>query len=300
MSFSFAATDPTLTEGVRRIATAQIERALETMETNPSVDHQVHETRKRCKKLRALLRLVRPGLEAYPLENEAIKAAAKRLGAYRDAAARLIVFDRVAATQPEWGPGLGEGALASLRSALIEARQSIRDDDIRQAVEESRVDLLQVLARVPAWEVRPDSGETVIAGLTKVHKKASKTFAIAWGGRDVEDVHEWRKWAKAHWLHLRLLKKIAPMAVMPRLAPLEAVCADLGEHHDLHVIMTLLAERGGAHGGRADEALGPVLSARQRLLEDRAFARGEPFFGEVSPALIEEVSPQWQRVSAPA
>lgn len=61
MSFSFRRSDGSVEAAVRRIAVRQIDRALEQIEA-PDLEQaaRVHEARKRCKKLRGLIRLVRP------------------------------------------------------------------------------------------------------------------------------------------------------------------------------------------------------------------------------------------------
>ncbi|MEZ4569166.1 MAG: hypothetical protein R2849_02320 [Thermomicrobiales bacterium] len=58
--------DEALDVGVRRIATEQVEKALAELDDSDLDRHAtVHQVRKRCKKIRGLLRLVRPGLENY-------------------------------------------------------------------------------------------------------------------------------------------------------------------------------------------------------------------------------------------
>lgn len=49
-------------DAVRRIAVEQIEKARDDLDDD-DLRRAVHEVRKRCKKLRALLRLVRPAME---------------------------------------------------------------------------------------------------------------------------------------------------------------------------------------------------------------------------------------------
>ena len=71
---------------VRDMATEQIDKALEAIAANEDFDQTVHTLRKSCKKLRALLKLVRPVFDGYEAENDAFRAIADRFSVARDAA----------------------------------------------------------------------------------------------------------------------------------------------------------------------------------------------------------------------
>src|SRR6266516_4013585 len=70
--------DETIADGVRRVATAQLDDALENLR-DPSRDRgeAVHEARKDLKKVRAILRLVRDrvGDDLYKVENRRLRDA---------------------------------------------------------------------------------------------------------------------------------------------------------------------------------------------------------------------------------
>jgi inorganic triphosphatase YgiF len=57
----------TVQKSVRRIALEQIDKAIrEVLDDNVNRHEAVHQVRKRCKKLRGLIRLVRPSFQDYP------------------------------------------------------------------------------------------------------------------------------------------------------------------------------------------------------------------------------------------
>ena len=76
-----------LAKEVRRIARKQVEGALAVLREGDHADPEtVHELRKHCKKLRALLRLVRPALgDVYAVENAHFRDMAQWLSPLRDA-----------------------------------------------------------------------------------------------------------------------------------------------------------------------------------------------------------------------
>src|SRR4051812_47783318 len=88
-----------LTGEVRRAALGQLEIAREDLRnaSGNELPHAVHETRKRLKRLRALLRLVRPaiGEGVYARVNAAFRDTAKRLAAARDAKVLADTLDEV-------------------------------------------------------------------------------------------------------------------------------------------------------------------------------------------------------------
>lgn len=65
MAYALAQDDDTVEAGMRRIAAEQIERAIAEIDDTGLDRHEtVHQVRKRCKKVRGLVRLVRPAFSA--------------------------------------------------------------------------------------------------------------------------------------------------------------------------------------------------------------------------------------------
>ncbi|HEX6986240.1 MAG TPA: CHAD domain-containing protein, partial [Planctomycetaceae bacterium] len=85
-------------DGVARAAREEAEKALAAVTGGGRpADERIHDARTRCKKLRGLLRLVRPHLgDLYREENARLRDAARPLSAVRDAAVVLKAFDELA------------------------------------------------------------------------------------------------------------------------------------------------------------------------------------------------------------
>lgn len=76
----------------------------------------IHRSRKRCKELRGLVRLVRPALgDRYSTANAAFRDAARVLSDYRDSHALLATFDDLVAVRFE---DLPDGGLGPIRVEL--------------------------------------------------------------------------------------------------------------------------------------------------------------------------------------
>lgn len=81
---------------VRNIAGEQIDAALvEAKAEDKNVEATVHGLRRRCKKLRGLVRLVGPDLENASRENAAYREAAASLSAARDAVVMVETFEEL-------------------------------------------------------------------------------------------------------------------------------------------------------------------------------------------------------------
>ncbi|MEZ5297567.1 MAG: CHAD domain-containing protein [Ilumatobacteraceae bacterium] len=103
-------------DGVRRIALGHTDRAIAALGPDfaDDPDDAVHEVRKRCKKIRAMARLVRrPFGGAYREVNGLARDAARELGTFRDARALLATFERLI------DDGDGDDDLAAARQLLL-------------------------------------------------------------------------------------------------------------------------------------------------------------------------------------
>src|SRR6266550_4213516 len=89
MSYRFEGRE-TVSDGVRRIAFEQVDKARSQTKANATnLDQSIHDTRVCFKKLRALLRLVRDDLgdKTYERENIYCRDSNRRLSSLRDTAA---------------------------------------------------------------------------------------------------------------------------------------------------------------------------------------------------------------------
>src|SRR5262245_40237500 len=117
MAYAFDV-DETVPEAVRRITNEQVEQAVSALEQAGGDDLEVavHDCRKRAKKLRGLIRLVRPALgPAFRPANESFREAGRALSGLRDAQAAVAAFDAVVAASPDLLP---QGGVRDVRTGL--------------------------------------------------------------------------------------------------------------------------------------------------------------------------------------
>ena len=97
MTYSVTRDDFNLTEALRRISQDQIDRALASLTGNGDRGEAVHDARKRLKKLRGLIRLVRPEFKDYKPKNADLRDTARLLSPLRDRTSLVETYDRITA-----------------------------------------------------------------------------------------------------------------------------------------------------------------------------------------------------------
>ncbi len=238
--------EPTQTpaDGVRRILLEQADHALQGLEAQGPSEKAVHEARKACKRARAVVALIRPGLgrSAARRLDVAFRDAARPIGPVRDA-------DVKRATIRDLG---GDTAIAR-----VEDRDS-RGDQALQALRAAR-------ALVEATDLSHVTLSVMADGLMASWRDARRAGEDADTDPHGETLHEWRKAAKRLLYHVQLLEELDPVVMTALSTQLDLLQEALGNHHDLCV----LAEEVGASDPVHDE-----LQARADELQERTLALG--------------------------
>jgi len=285
MSYRFERNE-TISDGVRRIANEQLQAALDGLEA-PSRDEVagvVHDVRKRCKKLRGLIRLVRPAMGSrYRPVNATIRDAARELSSIRDAHALLATFDDLlsASAAPVSTP-----ALQAVRDGLV-ARDAAATDAVTDADE--RVQRARALLRlayddVANWPLSDDVAD-VVAGLSKTYNRGRNRLADCIADPTDGNLHEWRKRAKYSWYHVRLLQDSAPSVLGPLADSFHDLSDAIGSDHDLAVLTEMFRstpdEFGAAEAVREAQLL---IDGQRADLQRRAVRLGARLYVETPEA----------------
>ena len=227
-------------DGLRRIAIEQIESSLKEINaSDPSRPETVHKFRRRCKKVRALIRLFRGELErddTFRRENEALRDTAKSLGHVRDADVMIKTYDRLMAA---YGSELYRPGYAPIRRALTMERRGLDThfgDTLPSLIEDARRSLQRFRQRIDTWVVKKNGFSAIRFGLLKTYKRGWIARREAMRHPNGERLHEWRKRVKYHRNHLRLIGDVWPSILGPRNTEAEVLGELLGDEHDLAVL----------------------------------------------------------------
>jgi CYTH domain-containing protein/CHAD domain-containing protein len=283
---------------VRRVAAERLDGAIEHLALALADPEQhdlevaVHEARKRCKWSRGLARLVRPSLgDDFRWFNRTVSDAANQLSALRDAHAIVATFDALLATQPD-DPVL---AAARRRQAEISAeatREAIATGDERIATALSM--LGEARAASSGWKIRRPT-DTIEAGLTATYERGRAALRRVRTHPTDADVHEWRKAVKYLWYQVQLLHDAAPSVLGPLADELDVLSEDLGNDHDVAVLVALLDTRPDDYGTPSEVAhIRELARRRQDELRTAAVRAGATIYAESPKAFARRIVRYWE------
>lgn len=297
-----------LVAGVRRLVTKMLDDAVDQLDrADDDAEAAVHGMRKRAKRVRGLVRLVRPALsdDAYHQLNDEVRDAARRLSELRDAHVALQTFDLLVAGADQRPPALAEvRALLVARSSLADAG-AVEDADRRAEVQE-RLRLVRKradeLLRVEGDRPDPDAEAGLLArGMAKTYGRARQALRRCHREPAAEAFHELRKRVKYLRFQHEAIAPAAPSVLEPTVDLLDRLGDALGDDHDLVALVEWLE----AQPPPVDAVLvGPVADLAQRAerqLRDGALSAADRAFVEAPNAFrrrIEALLVAWQRAGA--
>ena len=235
--------DRPLGEEVRRIFSEEIGKSVAILE---ETDEQrlggLHDTRKRLKKLRGLVRLIRPGDADFSRrENVRLRDVARTLSAARDATALVETVDRFRADFPD---DFDQAMLARVRRKLVRRRTRVvrAGSGLLEPVSAAIASLREAEADASRLQLpeAPDSvAEILSRGVAANVKRARRALKKARRDGAVEDFHELRKATKHYWFDIGLLRQAWPRALAGHRAEANRLGDLLGELNDIAVIRAL-------------------------------------------------------------
>ncbi|HEY7159258.1 MAG TPA: CHAD domain-containing protein [Gemmataceae bacterium] len=303
MSFELKA-DESLRKGVRRIVRTQMEGALEYL-TGPqkgSRDEAVHEARKCFKKIRAVLRLVRPAIstKSYRGENICFRDAGRPLTKVRDAKIFIETLDQLVEHFKEHVAGRSFADVRqTLKYNLRDVRKRVLDEQNAFAVVSETVRKAQ--ERIKSWADVPNKGAVVRAGLEDVYRRARDAYEAAAADSTVEELHEWRKQAKYLRYQLEVLRPIWPGRMEELANEADRMGDLLGDDHDLAMLRRMLTEDPEHFGAASDrEVLSALIDRRRAGLEQEALLLGRRFFQDSPRDFARRLKGYWKTWRAQA
>ncbi len=283
-------------DGVRRMATAQLDAGIYVL-TNPDelgLGESVRDFRKRCKKLRGLLRMVRPELGGvFKRENVAIRDASRSLSEARDAQAMISTE----------GDLISNGKSDVTKSEAAEAHAEIVAHAQREAANlEAHLDRMQpaiialgeVRERVPSWPLTLEGFDALAPGIAKVYQQGRKLAAASRESPTVVALHTWRKRAKYLWYQIGIITPAKPKKLQPLTDQLDDLGDLLGHDHDLAVMIETLKSSPSDFGGKGyvKKAAKAARSQRRHLQKD-AHAIGKGIYTDKPGVFVAKLGRYW-------
>lgn len=277
-----------MTRAARRLCCKGLDDALDLLEKGDR-DEAVHNVRRKIKRLRAVLRLVRPGIgeTAYGEATDALRKAADQLNAMRDAHVRLAALEALARRSNGQIP---RHSLPNIQNAL---RQNCRKEEQKLGATLGPVKdiLLDARKQLAGLKVKPNSWKAVGPGLKKIYRRGRKALELAEREPSPEHFHQWRKRVKDLANQLRLVCPARPGKLKARTEKLDRLGDLLGDDHDLFMLREFVGEK------LNQWETGPlemVITGRQKELQSEALKLGASFYTKKPNRFCRQVGNGWK------
>lgn len=262
-------------ENIRRIVQEELEAAADQLANGNRRDEAIHEARKSVKKIRGVLRLMRPELGGvYANETASFRDIGRRLSDIRDAAARLEIFDGIL---EKHRASLQKNALSGLRRGLEQAKREAEDSPETDKVVRTAIGAFRsAMRRVKSWPLKKDGFAAIAPGLELTYRTGRKALQQAEQDGTPENLHYFRRRAKDHWYHVRLVESLWTEVMQAHEASLKNLEQWLGDDHNLVVLREKLEGEPEKYG--AEEEIEMFLSLadqQQKKLRQEALSIGQ-------------------------
>ncbi|MFZ4815963.1 MAG: CHAD domain-containing protein [Phototrophicaceae bacterium] len=264
-----------LADGIRRVLQSEIKSAIGSL-TPPlkNAETDIHDARKRFKKIRALLVLAQDaiGKKAYRRENRFYRDCGRALAANREQAVALRRLDQIL----QGNPSFVTPAVQGFRDQLAMPTEAIltTDEELRTWVSA----LEQAHERSGFFKIEAPNFDVLAPALQQVYHAGQVWQSRALAMPLPENLHEWRKQVKTLWYQLRLIQPIYPQMITPFNLQLEALAEALGDDHDYADLLIRLDPLSDTDEGAL--ALRREIEALQVALRQHAFALAAPLYAE--------------------
>ena len=285
MSYRFQRSE-SVRAGFRRIAGEACDRFCIDLAGEDGAD--VHEARKRCKMLRALLCLVRRGLDRADFRelNGELRDIARKLGPARDAEVRRETFEQLLAAQNK-GHALQFPVVSrSLDAGARAARNRVLSVPAMRAIIR-RIGVVQ--ERLRALELRDHGWAVIHRGLHRAYARGRRRLR-----EDKQTTaaarHAWRKDVKTLWYHIRLLAGVRGEKLSALEKKLDALGELLGDDRDLALLAAHLRRNAST---RPHQSLFSLIQTRRDELFGEAREQAASLFEKKARAFTTRIEKWW-------
>ena len=236
------------------------------LDPNLAPEEGVHGARRRLKRIRSILRILRPVLkDQYAAYLADVRSVARSLAVYRDADVMHATATDLRATAGRDEQQLIERAIASLDQPKPSSRRRGTSVPVLYALGELEIDAEDLPT--------PKKGMTLyLAAVDRAYRRGRRGMKQARKSRKAVDFHRWRMDAKDLWHLLELASQRLPKKVRRHTDRLDALGEILGLDHDYWLTGEHIASVAGDAGSQ--QTARRLVAARRRRLQKDALKRG--------------------------
>ncbi|HJU52027.1 MAG TPA: CHAD domain-containing protein [Acidimicrobiia bacterium] len=282
-----------LSGGLQRICLEQFEASLDSLSSRSHLDLAVHEIRKSNKRVRALLRMVRPviGEKVYRAENDALAQASRLVAPVRNG---KVLLDAATRLRGRYSHLLAPGVFSGIEDRLQSRHERMmnRTLDDPEVLRQVTAIIYRARSRYAAWptdpsdprygaRIIPNSFRSIGGGVGRTYERGRKAMEVAYRTRTPECFHEWRKQVKYLRHQMEIIDPLWPEVIGGLAASLEHLGDVLGDDHDQTELIGLVAALPELSPDPDERNLLVALShQRRRELEGAARVMGGRIYAE--------------------
>ena len=294
MAYRFK-TKESVAENVRRIVREEIDSAVSLLNQpdGRKRDEAVHGARKSIKKIRGLLRLLKPELgKTFRRENVHLRDTGRQLSVLRDAAALLETITRI---QEQHGAALDRRVLMGVRKGLRDEKQQLEEQFERSKTIAQAASALRSLAkRLHRWPLKDNGFKAIAPGLRGTYQAGRQALRKAKKKQDAESYHSLRKRVKDHWYHVRLLEGVWTRVMQAHEASLKDLETWLGEDHNVDVLRQKLTANQERFGGEENVRIFLAVTGEyQKDLQEKSRSLAERVYSEKPRHFVNDIAALW-------
>ncbi len=261
-----------LADAVRRIVRGQIEQALAGLKDTKDAVEGIHSARKSLKRIRGLLRLIRPALPAnvFRRHNRQFRDIGRMLSPARDVYVQQQTLEQLA---------VSDSTIALTYNAKLHDAEKavVFNSDLRKKVS---MKLSKARSDLEQWPLQKLTSACLADGLLQIYKKVRRIYQNVYADPSPENLHEWRKRTKDFWYALQLLEDFRSGCMDKQCRRTKKLSDCLGQDHDFYFIGENLRADPSARPRINLRRLERQLSKERCILQRKSFRLADKIFSD--------------------
>lgn len=237
---------------------------------NLTPEEAVHGARRRLKRIRSIIRILRPALRSrYASYQSEIRSVARSLAVHRDADVLHATATDLRAASNSGQRQFIERVIGSLDEGSRSTRKRIAPAPVLLALSELEADAEDL--------PRPRKGARLYrTAVMRAYRRGHRSMRRASKTHKAADLHRWRKDAKDLWHLLEIAERRLPGRLVRHAARLDTLAEILGLDHDYWITAEHMRAVVGDKANQ--EAAELLVAARRKRLQKDALRRGRKLY----------------------
>lgn len=283
-------------EGFRDVIGRSIHYMKDQIHTSEDIHHSIHECRRTCKRIRAVLKMIRDeiGYSNYFRENRFYRDLSRRMSGPRDDFVLLQSVDELELKKP-----------VVFRKELLSPLKELLSDRMEKRIVEFTIErggFGQVLKDLEDAEVRVtkycrlrDSFSAMKSGIRRVYRKGYRFGTTDRISESVEAFHEYRKQTKYLLYQMELISPVFPNVMNAYTGTLDKHAEILGDTRDIDRLELFLEELPeGLIRPKALEELMELIRLKRRKKLKKIHRNSPLIFAEKPKQFVRRLESYWE------